>query len=49
MDKPITPAEQLVDAVAALRLSLEKLQEMLEILACEAMLATPAPVSRRNL
>lgn len=39
MDKPITPEEELADAVTSLALSLEKLLELLEILACELIVA----------
>ena len=39
MDKPITPEEELLDAVSQLTLSLEKLLELLEVLACEVIVA----------
>jgi hypothetical protein len=35
MDKPLTPSEELTDAVTSLTLSLEKLRDALEVLACE--------------
>ena len=39
MDPPLRPEEQLVDAIASLTLTLEKMLEMLEVLACEIVLA----------
>jgi hypothetical protein len=39
MDSPIRPEEELADAITSLTLSLEKLLELLEVLACEVMLA----------
>jgi hypothetical protein len=45
MDKPLTPAEDLADAVTSLVLSLEKLRDALEVLACE-MIAAPREVRR---
>ena len=39
MDTPLTPSEQLADAVTRLTLSLEKLRDALEILACEIIVA----------
>ena len=39
MDKPLTPAEQLADAVRSLTLSLEQLREALDTLTCEIMVA----------
>jgi hypothetical protein len=39
MDKPVTPAEQFADAVTSLVMSLDKLREALEILACEMIIA----------
>jgi hypothetical protein len=39
MDKPVTPAEQFADAVTSLVMSLDKLREALEILACEIIVA----------
>ena len=39
MDKPLTPSEELANAVTTLTLSLEKLRDALEILACEMIVA----------
>jgi hypothetical protein len=39
MDKPVSPAEQLGDAMTSLVVALEKLADALEILACEMMVA----------
>jgi hypothetical protein len=39
MDKPVTPEEELLDAVSALTLTLEKLHDLLEVLACEVIVA----------
>jgi len=39
MDAPVRPEEQLVDAISSLTLTLEKMLEMLEVLACEIVLA----------
>jgi hypothetical protein len=39
MDPPIRPEEELLDAVTSLTLTLEKMLEMLEVLACEIALA----------
>ncbi|HEY7519362.1 MAG TPA: hypothetical protein VIE36_13810 [Methylomirabilota bacterium] len=39
MDPPIRPEEELVDAISSLTLTLEKMLEMLEVLACEIVLA----------
>ena len=39
MDPPIRPEEELLDAVTSLTLTLEKMLEMLEVLACEIVLA----------
>jgi len=39
MDRPVTPEEELLDAVSALALTLEKMLEMLEVLACEVIVA----------
>jgi hypothetical protein len=36
MDSPVTPGEELRDAVVGLTFSLEKLLELLEVLACSA-------------
>ena len=47
MDKPVTPAEELADALSSLVLSLDRLREALEILACEMIAAEDQP-SRMN-
>lgn len=39
MDAPLRPEEQLVDAITSLTLTLEKMCEMLEVLACEIVFA----------
>jgi hypothetical protein len=39
MDKPLTPSEELADAITSLTLSLEQLRDALEVLACEMMVA----------
>jgi hypothetical protein len=39
MDPPVRPEEQLIDAITSLTLTLEKMLEMLEVLACEIVLA----------
>ena len=43
MDKPVTPEEELLDAVSALALTLEKMLDMLEILACEIIMSGGSP------
>jgi hypothetical protein len=43
MDAPLRPEEQLVDAIRSLTLTLEKMLEMLEVLACELVLAGGPP------
>jgi hypothetical protein len=35
MDEPLTPPEELADTITSLTLSLEKLRDALEVLACE--------------
>lgn len=39
MDPPLRPEEQLIDAITSLTLTLEKMLETLEVLACEIVLA----------
>jgi hypothetical protein len=39
VNKPLTPAEDFADAVTTLLLSLDKLKEALEVLACELIVA----------
>jgi hypothetical protein len=39
MDKPVSPAEQLGDATTSLVVALQKLADVLEILACELIVA----------
>ena len=39
MDPPIRPEEELLDAISSLTLTLEKMLEMLEVLACEIVVA----------
>ena len=39
MDPPVRPEEELVDAISSLTLTLEKMLDMLEVLACEIVLA----------
>lgn len=43
MDKPVTPAEELADALSSLVLSLDRLREALDILACEIIAAGEQP------
>jgi hypothetical protein len=45
MDKPLTPSEELADAITSLTLSLEQLRDALEVLACEIIVA-PREVRR---
>ena len=47
MDKPLTPAENLADALTGLALSLQTLRDALEVLACEIIVA-PREVRRRT-
>jgi hypothetical protein len=44
MDKPVTPAEELRDALSSLVLSLDKLREVLEVLASQ-IIQSPDPPS----
>ena len=39
MDKPVTTEEQLSDAVSQLRTAVTKIRELLQILACEAIVS----------
>ena len=39
MDKPLTPAEHLADAVTGLARRLEQLRDALDVLACEITIA----------
>ena len=39
MDKPLTPSGELTDAITSLTLALEKLRDVLEVLACEMTVA----------
>jgi hypothetical protein len=43
MDAPLRPEEELIDAISSLTLTLEKMLEMLEVLACEIVLAGGPP------
>ena len=47
MDKPLTPAENLADALTGLALSLQTLRDALEVLACEIIVA-PREVRRHE-
>jgi hypothetical protein len=39
MDSPLRPEEQLLDAISSLTTTLEKMCEMMEVLACEIVFA----------
>lgn len=39
MDSPVRPEEELADALSSLALTMEKMLEMLEVLACEVILS----------
>lgn len=39
MDTPVTPEEHLRDAICALTLAMEKILEMLQVLACEVIVS----------
>ena len=49
MDKPLTPAEDLADAISSLTLSLENLRDALEILACEIIVAPSGTIFRTTM